>query len=133
VNDKSRSKKVAEIQQDLVKFAQEMCGNSATGTGPEEKREETPRIETEAEKIAQAMKILGLEGEVTQPTVSRAFKRKALLFHPDKLSAKPENERKVAEEEFKKVGNARDLLIDWIEKKRKRQRASAEQLTLNRI
>eukprot|EP00670_Eutreptiella_braarudii_P022664 CAMPEP_0174365336 /NCGR_PEP_ID=MMETSP0811_2-20130205/76862_1 /TAXON_ID=73025 ORGANISM="Eutreptiella gymnastica-like, Strain CCMP1594" /NCGR_SAMPLE_ID=MMETSP0811_2 /ASSEMBLY_ACC=CAM_ASM_000667 /LENGTH=83 /DNA_ID=CAMNT_0015505899 /DNA_START=50 /DNA_END=297 /DNA_ORIENTATION=- len=58
-------------------------------------------------------KVLGVSKDASENDISRAYKKLALKYHPDK---NPDNREK-AEENFKKVSEAYDVLSDA--KKRK--------------
>ena len=53
-----------------------------------------------------------LTGEAFNKVLSKKFKKLALKYHPDKYATKPESERKAAEEQFKKISYANDVLSD---------------------
>ena len=48
----------------------------------------------------------------SEAEIKAAYKRKALIVHPDKHSDSDEATRKTAEEEFKKIGEALEILGD---------------------
>lgn len=56
--------------------------------------------------------VLGIDRNATPEQIKKAFKKKAIQYHPDKYSDKPEAEQKAAEEKFKEVGEAYDVLSD---------------------
>ena len=56
--------------------------------------------------------ILGVSKEATTEEIKKAYRKKALKCHPDKTSTLPDNARKLAEEEFKKINNAHEILSD---------------------
>lgn len=56
--------------------------------------------------------ILGVKQNATQDEIKKAFKRAAVKWHPDKFSQKSEAERKEAEEKFKEINQANDVLSD---------------------
>lgn len=56
--------------------------------------------------------ILGLTKAATDEDIKKAYKKQAIRWHPDKHQAKSEEERKKAEEIFKKVGEAYETLSD---------------------
>mgnify|MGYP000259439496 CR=1 FL=1 len=58
--------------------------------------------------------ILGVSKNATKEEIRKAYKKKAIKFHPDKLS---QDKKKQGEEEFKKIGKAYAVLND--ERKRK--------------
>jgi len=55
---------------------------------------------------------LGLDRDATQDQIRKAYKKKALETHPDRFSAKPAAEKAIAEESFRKVNNAYEVLND---------------------
>lgn len=57
-------------------------------------------------------KILGLAKTATEEDIKKAYKKQAIRWHPDKHQAKSEEDRKKAEEVFKKIGEAYETLSD---------------------
>lgn len=53
-----------------------------------------------------------LTGDAFNKVLSKKFKKLALKYHPDKYATKSEAERKEAEEKFKKISYANDVLSD---------------------
>ena len=66
-------------------------------------------------------KTLGVEKTATQEELAKAYKKKAFLYHPDRQFDKSEAEKKEAEEKFKEVNEAYEVLSD------KNKRASYDQ------
>ncbi|MCR4660871.1 MAG: DnaJ domain-containing protein [Clostridia bacterium] len=56
--------------------------------------------------------ILGIQKGATADEIKSAYRAKAKEFHPDKFANKSESERKAAEEKFKEVQHAYDVLND---------------------
>jgi len=56
--------------------------------------------------------ILGLTQEATSDDIRKAYKKKALETHPDRFSGQPKAVMDSAEEEFRKVKNAYEVLRD---------------------
>jgi len=56
--------------------------------------------------------ILGVDKNATQDQIKKAYRKAAIKWHPDKFSKKSEAERKEAEEMFKKIAEANDVLSD---------------------
>ena len=56
--------------------------------------------------------ILGVERTATADEIKAAYRRMAKKYHPDLFSTKPEEERRAAEEQFKKINHAYDVLSD---------------------
>ena len=57
-----------------------------------------------------AYKILGIEPTATDDEVRKAYKRMALKYHPDKVATLGEDVQKAAEEKFKKVQEAYEII-----------------------
>lgn len=57
-------------------------------------------------------KILGVERNATDEELKKAYKKAALLYHPDRQQGKSEEEKKKAEETFKSVNEAYHILSD---------------------
>lgn len=62
--------------------------------------------------------ILGVDKNVTDDELKKVWKKLAVKYHPDKYADKSEEERKEAEEKFKEIAEAYDVLSDK-EKRRK--------------
>jgi hypothetical protein len=56
--------------------------------------------------------LLGVAVVASEAEIKSAYKRKALILHPDKHSDSDEATQKTAEEEFKKIGEALEVLGD---------------------
>ena len=56
--------------------------------------------------------VLGLQSGASIDEVKRAFKKLAILYHPDKQRNKSEAEKKEAEEKFKEINEAYSVLSD---------------------
>lgn len=57
-------------------------------------------------------KTLGVNENATQEEIKKAYRQLALKFHPDRWATASEEEKKKAEDEFKKVAEAYDTLGD---------------------
>lgn len=56
--------------------------------------------------------ILGVSRNASDAEIKKAYRKAAVKWHPDKWSGKSESERKNAEEMFKKVAEANEVLSD---------------------
>jgi DnaJ-class molecular chaperone len=56
--------------------------------------------------------ILGVQRDADEKEVRRAHRKKAEVYHPDKVFHLGTKERKAAEMEMKLINNARDILLD---------------------
>lgn len=56
--------------------------------------------------------ILGVNRNASDDEIKKAFKKAAVKYHPDRWSNKPENERKEAEDKFKNINEAYQVLSD---------------------
>lgn len=56
--------------------------------------------------------VLGVAKNATADEIKKAYRKKAIQYHPDKYSDKPEAEQKAAEEKFKEAAEAYDVLSD---------------------
>ena len=63
-------------------------------------------------------KILGVSRDADEKDISRAYKKAALKFHPDRQSGKSDDEKAAAEAQFKAVGEAYEVLSDPEKKKK---------------
>ena len=57
-------------------------------------------------------KLLGVSKDATKEEISKAYKKLALKYHPDRQVGKTEKEKKNAEETFKKLSEAYEVLSD---------------------
>lgn len=56
--------------------------------------------------------VLGVSKTASNDEIKKAYRKKAVLLHPDKQHGKTEEEKKKAEEEFKEVAEANEILSD---------------------
>lgn len=56
--------------------------------------------------------LLGVPKTATEQELKAAYKKKVMQYHPDRFATKPEAERKQAEETFKEINHAYDVLSD---------------------
>ena len=54
--------------------------------------------------------ILGISKNATKADISKAYKKLALKYHPDRQVNKPEKDKKEAEEKFKTISEAYEVL-----------------------
>jgi molecular chaperone DnaJ len=57
-------------------------------------------------------KILGIEKNATEDEIKKAFRKQAVKWHPDKWANSSEEEKKKAEEMFKDIAEANEILSD---------------------
>ena len=62
--------------------------------------------------------ILGIEIGVSQDAIKRAYREKAKEFHPDKHNNLSEGMKKLAEQEFKKITDAYEKIINSLNEKK---------------
>ena len=58
--------------------------------------------------------ILGVGKDATDEQIKKAYRKLSLKWHPDKWAVKPESEKKQAEEKFKEISRAYQILSDSI-------------------
>ena len=56
--------------------------------------------------------VLGVEKNATADAIKKAYRKKAIQYHPDKQKDKSEAEQKDAEEKFKEAAEAYSVLSD---------------------
>lgn len=61
---------------------------------------------------ADAFRALQLKEGATPDEIKKAFRRLAIRYHPDKLMGAPEKTQAEAAEQFKQLGDAKDLLLN---------------------
>ena len=76
------------------------------------------QIELKKSKRKNYYKILGVEKEATDKEIKKAFRKMAMQWHPDKFASATEEEQKRAEEKFKEIGEAYEVLKDETMRKR---------------
>ena len=99
----------------------ESCYSSGVGReDPQvrQKLQEAQRLLKKSKRV-NLYDVLGCSrGEISSDKeISQAYKKAALKWHPDRWSAKGPDEKKKAEDEFKKIGDAHDLLTDPVRRK----------------
>ena len=57
-------------------------------------------------------KILNIPYDSTEDEIKKSYKKLAMKYHPDKQNGKTEKEKKLAEEEFKKISEAYEILTN---------------------
>jgi DnaJ family protein B protein 4 len=57
-------------------------------------------------------KILGIEKTASPDEIKKAYRKLALLWHPDKHAGDSEKDKKIAEEKFKNISKAYEILSD---------------------
>lgn len=63
-------------------------------------------------------KILGVERNATEDEIKKAYRKRALIHHPDRHANAPEAEKKEQEKKFKELGEAYSVLSDQKKKAR---------------
>ena len=56
--------------------------------------------------------VLGVSKNATADEIKKAYRKKAIQYHPDKWTDKSEQEQKDAEEKFKEAAEAYSVLSD---------------------
>lgn len=70
----------------------------------------TAMYKPKTDSKAWAMRVLELENGASQDDIKRAYRRMAMKYHPDKVSVLGDEERKKAEDKFKEVKKAYEIL-----------------------
>ena len=73
---------------------------------------EKAKFELRKSKRLDIYALLDITEMATEKQIDRAYKKAALKYHPDRFSNKPEEERKAAEEKFKVLGDAVEIMKD---------------------
>lgn len=61
--------------------------------------------------LDEAYKVLGITPDATDDEVKKAYRKMALQHHPDKVATLGEDIRKAAEQKFKEIGEAKDMIF----------------------
>jgi DnaJ family protein C protein 7 len=96
-----------EALEDMRKLA-EMCGSDTVV----QHRLEKADFEVRKRKRADYYEVLQVKKVSTEIELKAAYKMRALEWHPDKHVDKPKDEQKAAEERFKAIGEALEVLTD---------------------
>lgn len=70
----------------------------------------TAMYKPKTDSKAWAMRVLELENGASQDDIKRTYRRMAMKYHPDKVSVLGDEERKKAEDKFKEVKKAYEIL-----------------------
>ena len=62
-------------------------------------------------------KILGVDKKCTDDNIKKSYRKLAMLWHPDKHVNDSEKDKKIAEDKFKEINNAYEILGN-VEKRR---------------
>ena len=73
---------------------------------------ETAKLELKKSKRKNYYKILGIEKTADEAEIKKAYRRKAVEWHPDKHNTKTPDEVREAEAMFKDIGEAYAILSD---------------------
>ena len=68
------------------------------------------------EAIDAARKTLDLDAHATLEEVRSAYKKLAAECHPDRFASAPEADRAAAEDRFKQISHANDLITRYVER-----------------
>lgn len=102
---------------ELVENAARLClaaPNQYTNTFDSENDGKTAPLDVASmgSKEVEALQILGLKGATaTLVSIRQAYLKLAAQYHPDKLSTASQEERKIAEDKFKEIKEAYELLL----------------------
>lgn len=61
--------------------------------------------------LQEAYRTLGIRETATDDEVRQAYRQMALRYHPDRVESKGEAARETAEEKFRKITEARDIIF----------------------
>ncbi|XP_022235924.1 dnaJ homolog subfamily C member 7-like [Limulus polyphemus] len=73
---------------------------------------EQAKLELKKSKRKNYYKILGVEKNASEEEIRKAYRKRALLHHPDRHTSASEEERREQEKKFKEVGEAYNVLSD---------------------
>ena len=78
----------------------------------------TAKVELKKSKRKDYYKILGIDRNANDEEIKKAYRKRALVHHPDRHSGASEEEKKEHERKFKEVGEAYGVLSDAKQKSR---------------
>lgn len=107
--ERVESKFLLEKWQEAINDAQAAIQRNQNHQGAHQKLQRAQQLLKQSEQ-KDYYKILGLTRQASKADVKKAFRKLALQYHPDKQQT--EDERKVAEEKFKEIGEAYEVLFD---------------------
>lgn len=61
--------------------------------------------------LEEAYRVLGITPDATDDEVRKAYRKMALQHHPDKVATLGEDVRRAAEQKFKEIGEAKDMIF----------------------
>merc|ERR1712186_223877 len=70
------------------------------------------KLELKKSKRKDYYKILGVSKDANDDEIKKAYRKRALVHHPDRHSSASEDEKKEAEKKFKEIGEAYGVLSD---------------------
>lgn len=73
---------------------------------------ENAKLELKKSKRKDYYKILGVSKSASDDEIKKAYRKRALLHHPDRHSSAPEEEKRDQEKKFKELGEAYNVLSD---------------------
>ncbi|XP_065075263.1 dnaJ homolog subfamily C member 7-like isoform X1 [Ochlerotatus camptorhynchus] len=76
------------------------------------------KLQLKKSKRKDYYKILGITKQATEEEIKKAYRKRALVHHPDRHANATEEEKKDQEKKFKEVGEAYTILSDAVKKSR---------------
>ena len=70
------------------------------------------KLELKKSKRKDYYKMLGVSKDAELRDIQKAYKKSALMWHPDRHSSKGEEEQKLAEDKFKEISEGYEILND---------------------
>uniref|UniRef100_A0A7S0PTP7 J domain-containing protein n=1 Tax=Coccolithus braarudii TaxID=221442 RepID=A0A7S0PTP7_9EUKA len=124
-------KRVLELHPESGSAAEGLhrCGQSCAGRG--RGRPSAPRALGDSERAEEpsAYALLGIPEHASSAQIKQAYRKAALMWHPDRHSAAAEDEKLVAEARFKQLNLAHAVLSDAIKRRQYDAGASIRDLT----
>lgn len=101
---------IANADGKLSRSEQELIHNIAIGIGVSHRDFESIKSTFGGSSLAAAYKVLEIDENASDIELKKAYRRMAVRFHPDKVAQLGDDVRRGAEEKFKKVGEAYELI-----------------------
>ena len=91
-------------------YGRRETGDGRRETGGSRREDYGSSRPSDAAQLANAYKVLGLSPTATDDEVKRAYRQMALKHHPDRVATLGEDVKRAAEQKFKEINEAKDII-----------------------